>query len=253
MTVFRPCIDLLGNQVVQIVGSSLGNDLKVNHSSAHSSCYYAQLYKDNHLSGGHVIKLDNSDEQAIAAIQTCKLQLGGGITLQNALNWLDLGADKLIVTSWLFPNQQLDWSRLRQISELIGTRNLVVDLSCKRASDSWIVAMNKWQVLTDAAISEELLHDISQYCSEFLIHAAHVEGKCQGIDEELVTALGKWSKIPCTYAGGANSVYDLNLVNELSLGRVDLTFGSSLDIFGGLVKFKDLVDWNNAKRRLKSV
>lgn len=91
----------------------------------------------------------------------------------------------------------------------------------------------------------ETLDELSEYCSEFLIHAADVEGLCRGIDESLVEALGKWVTIPCTYAGGAKSVDDLELVKQLSGGKVDLTYGSALDIFGGdKVKFDDCVAWN---------
>jgi len=105
--------------------------------------------------------------------------------------------------------------------------------------------MNKWQDLTNMEVNKESLDLLAEYCSEFLIHAADVEGLCQGIDEELVQRLGEWVNIPTTYAGGARALSDLDLVDRLSNGKVDLTFGSSLDIFGGTqVKFLDLVKHN---------
>lgn len=94
----------------------------------------------------------------------------------------------------------------------------------------------------------ETLDRLSAYCSEFLIHAADVEGLCHGIDEDLVKALGEWATIPVTYAGGAYSIRDLKTVEELSGERVDLTYGSALDIFGGdKVKFEDCVGWNKER------
>ena len=91
----------------------------------------------------------------------------------------------------------------------------------------------------------ETLDRLAAYCSEFLVHAADVEGLCGGIDSDLVRALGAWSTIPVTYAGGACSIDDLERVRALSGGRVDLTFGSALDIFGGnKVRFEDCVRWN---------
>jgi len=105
--------------------------------------------------------------------------------------------------------------------------------------------MNKWQDITDTEVCRETLDLLSDYCSEFLVHAADVEGLCQGIDEALVTLLGRWVRIPTTYAGGAKDISDLSTVQRLSKGKVDLTYGSALDIFGGnLVKFQDLVEWN---------
>lgn len=85
-----------------------------------------------------------------------------------------------------------------------------------------------------------------RYCSEFLIHAADVEGLCQGIDQALVTKLGEWCSVGCTYAGGGKDISDLALVDTLSNGKVDLTFGSALDLFGGSgVKYADCVAWNH--------
>lgn len=170
------------------------------------------------------------------------LQVGGGINDKNALEWLEAGAEKVIVTSHLFPSSRFSLERLQQLSDLAGKDRLVVDVSCRRRDDRWYVAMNKWQDITDMEVNKESLALLAQYCSEFLIHAADVEGLCQGIDEELVTKLGEWVNIPTTYAGGAKDVSDLDLVDRLSYGKVDLTYGSSLDIFGGtLVNFDDLV------------
>ena len=46
--------------------------------------------------------------------------------------------------------------------------------------------MNRWQDLTDLEVNAESLAMLAEHCSEFLIHAADVEGLCQGIDEQLV-------------------------------------------------------------------
>jgi len=251
-SVFRPCIDLHDGQVKQIVGGTLSDHnmagLKTNFVASQSSGDFARLYKNNGLEGGHVIKLgprnDTAAKEALSAWPG-GLQIGGGINDKNAKEWLDAGASKVIVTSHLFPDAKFSINRLRNISSIVGKDRLVVDVSCRRRGDKWFVAMNKWQDITDMEVCEESLDLLSKYCSEFLIHAADVEGLCQGIDEDLVTKLGKCSLIPTTYAGGARDISDLDLVERLSNGRVDLTYGSSLDIFGGtLVKFQDLLERN---------
>ncbi|KAK4048584.1 Enzyme that catalyzes the fourth step in the histidine pathway [Microbotryomycetes sp. JL221] len=247
MSVFKPCIDLHHGQVKQIVGGTLDTEeLKTNFVSSHPPSYFADLYKQHKLTGGHVIKLGpGNDDAAKQALQAWPngLHLGGGINELNAQQWLDAGAQKVIVTSYLFPSAKFDLNRLRSLSERIGKDKLVVDV--RRRGNNWIVAMNRWQDLTDMEVNEESLELLAEHCSEFLIHAADVEGLCQGIDEQLVAKLGQWSKLPTTYAGGAKNVDDLALVDRLSQGRVDLTYGSALDIFGGTqVRFDELVEYN---------
>ncbi|RIB24913.1 Phosphoribosylformimino-5-aminoimidazole carboxamide ribotide isomerase [Gigaspora rosea] len=250
---FRPCIDLHNGQVKQIVGGSLNeenlHELLTNFVSSENPSYYAELYKRHNLTGAHVIKLGpGNDEAAREALRAWPggLQIGGGITLDNAREWIDAGADKVIITSYLFPDTKFSLSRLQEFCNKLGKERVVVDLSCRKQGNKWIVAMNKWQTITNMEVNKESLDLLSNYCSEFLIHAADVEGLCQGIDAKLVEYLGKWTKIPTTYAGGANSITDLELVNKLSNGKVDLTFGSALDIFGGTkVKFEECIAWNN--------
>ncbi|KAJ7179170.1 hypothetical protein C8R46DRAFT_1345577 [Mycena filopes] len=265
---FRPCIDLHDGQVKQIIGGTLDDaapqSLKTNFVSSQSADEFARLYRDNNLPGGHVIKLGpGNDAAARAALSSWPggLQIGGGINDTNAQEWLDAGASKVIVTSFLFPHAKFSLERLEALSTTVGKDNLVIDVSCRKRGDGWFVAMNKWQDITDMQVTRESLDMLSKYCSEFLIHAADVEGLCQGIDEALVTSmfcaasnqslhnryieLGEWVRIPCTYAGGAKSIDDLDTVHRLSRGRVDLTYGSSLDIFGGsLVAFDELVARN---------
>ncbi|EMD40674.1 hypothetical protein CERSUDRAFT_43497 [Gelatoporia subvermispora B] len=251
-SLFRPCIDLHDGEVKQIVGGTLSDTdtaaLKTNFVASHSSAYYAELYKKHNLEGGHVIKLGEGNERAAKeALQTWPghLQVGGGITHQNCKEWIGAGASKVIVTSFLFSGGEFSLERLESISAIVGKDKLVVDVSCRRRGNKWLVAMNKWQKITSMEVCKESLDLLAEYCSEFLIHAADVEGLCQGIDEELVEKLGEWVTIPTTYAGGAKSVEDLKTVDRLSHGKVDLTFGSSLDIFGGtLVKFEELVQYN---------
>lgn len=103
MTRFRPCIDLHAGQVKQIVGGTLttnDSELKTNYVSAHPASYYAELYKSSNCFGPHVIMLGpGNDEAARSALSAWpgKLQVGGGITDQNAKDWIDAGAEKVSV------------------------------------------------------------------------------------------------------------------------------------------------------------
>ena len=252
MTKFRPCIDLHNGRVKQIVGGSLSKDglgLKTNFESARPASYYAEIYQKDNLQGGHVIKLgagnDLAARQALAAYPA-GLQVGGGINPENAAEWLRAGASHVIVTSYLFAlNGAFLPERLDQLVAEVGRERLVIDLSCRAKSDGWVVAMNRWQNQTDLLLDAASIAELSDCCSEFLVHAADVEGKCEGIDERLVEFLGSHCPIPVTYAGGVCSFEDLAKVDRLSEGKVDLTIGSALDLFGGMqVQYSDCVAWN---------
>ncbi|KAL8683710.1 MAG: hypothetical protein Q9224_001440 [Gallowayella concinna] len=235
MTKFRPCIDLHSGQVKQIIGGTLSDsssELKTNHISKFPSSHFGNLYKEHRLNGSHVIMLGPGNE--VAAQEALgswpgHLQLGGGITAKNAREWIKRGAEKVIVTSYLFPEAQFSLARLEEVLAALSNdvEKLVIDLSCRRTGSKWMVAMNRWQTLTDMEVNQDN------------------EGLQRGIDEELVIKLGDWCTKPVTYAGGARHVEDLDLVKKLSGEKVDLTIGSALDVFGGgSVKFDECVKWN---------
>lgn len=248
---FRPCIDLHEGKVKQIVGGTLGAEpgrLQTNFVSDRPAAWYAELYQRDGLKGGHVIMLGpGNDTEARAALRAYPggLQLGGGINLGNARAWLEAGASHVIITSWVFRGGQIDWERLTQLVEAIGKARLVLDLSCRRRGEGYFVVTDRWQKFTDVAVSRENLEKLAVWCAEFLIHAVDVEGQCRGIDQELVANLAQWSPIPTTYAGGASSLADLETVTRLGQGRIDLTIGSALDIFGGSgVRYEDALAFN---------
>lgn len=253
MTKFRPCIDLHAGQVKQIVGSTLldtGAGPKENFVSKEPAGWYAAQYRRDELVGGHVIMLGPGNEDAaMEALRAYPggLQIGGGIKPDNAARFLDAGASHIIITSYIFDaDGKFNIDRLTDIVACVGDDRLVLDLSCRATSSGWKVSMNRWQTLTDLTVDQDTFRKLSSYCDEFLIHAVDVEGKCEGIDEALVTALSQWCDKPVTYAGGARSLEDLHRVQELSDGRVDVTIGSALDLFGGKgAKYADCVAFNH--------
>jgi phosphoribosylformimino-5-aminoimidazole carboxamide ribotide isomerase len=249
---FRPCIDLHEGKVKQIVGGTLSDaGARTNFVSEKSAAWFAELYRRDALAGGHVIQLGSgNDAQAKAALAAYPggLHLGGGVNAQNARGWLDAGASHVIVTSWVFREGRADWARLDELVRAIGTDKLVLDLSCRKRDGNYFVVTDRWQKFTDLEVNAETLQKFSRYCAEFLIHAVDVEGLCRGIDRDLVSMLGQFTPIPTTYAGGASSLADLEEVTRLGAGKVDLTIGSALDIFGGNgVKYADCVNFNRRR------
>ncbi|MBR9760923.1 phosphoribosylformimino-5-aminoimidazole carboxamide ribotide isomerase [bacterium] len=250
MTKFRPCIDLHEGKVKQIVGGTLNDEgAEENFVSKKSPSWYAEKFRGSDLKGGHVIQLGPGNLQAARealAAWPGGLQLGGGVSLENAGEWIEAGASQVIVTSWLFDQDgNFLRDRLKALAEEIGMEKIVVDLSCRQVADGWKVAMNRWQTVTEMVIDLDIIDHLSQYCAEFLIHAADVEGQCSGVDVPLVELLGQWTGCPITYAGGVRGLEDLKLINEASAGRLDATVGSALDLFGGSgVTYNELLAWN---------
>jgi len=254
--VFRPCIDLHEGKVKQIVGGTLGDDpakLRTNFVSDKPAAWYAELYKRDGLKGGHVVMLgagnDTAARQALAAFPG-GMHVGGGINPDNAQGWLDAGASHVIVTSWVFRDGNVDLDRVRALIAAIGKQRLVLDLSCRRRDNDYWVVTDRWQKFTEFRIDQQGLETLAAQCDEFLVHAADVEGLCRGVDLELVERLAQWSPIPTTYAGGARSLSDLEEVTRVGKGKIDLTIGSALDIFGGSdVRYADVVEFNRKRAR----
>jgi phosphoribosylformimino-5-aminoimidazole carboxamide ribotide isomerase len=255
MHMFRPCIDLHEGKVKQIVGGTLGGQpsaLRTNFVSERSGSYYSEMYRRDGLRGGHIIMLGPGNEEAARASLAAYpggMQIGGGINPDNALGFLKDGASHVIVTSWVFREGRVDWDRLADLVRTVGKNRLVLDLSCRVRDGDYVVVTDRWKKFTELTITRATLEKLAAHCAEFLVHAVDVEGLCRGIDAGLVEKLGQWSPIPTTYAGGANSLRDLEEVTRLGRGRIDLTIGSALDIFGGTgVRYADVVAFNQNVR-----
>ncbi len=261
---FRPCIDIHNGKVKQIVGSSLkdkGDEAVENFVAFQNADYFAGLYKEDKLTGGHIILLNSRDSvyyedtkaQAILALGTYPggLQVGGGITADNAVSFIEAGASHVIVTSYVFQDGKIHYENLEKLVKAVGKDHIVLDLSCKYVKDQdgketgYYIVTDRWQKLTEERITPALLDKLAEYCDEFLIHAVDVEGKQNGIERALAELLGKWGKLPMTYAGGIHTLEDIALIQELGRGKLDFTIGSALDLFGGDLSYEEVLKWQS--------
>lgn len=253
---FRPCIDIHNGTVKQIVGGSLkdaGDHAKENFVSEYDAAFYAKLYQSYGLKGGHIILLNHKDSeffeatktQGIEALQAYPggLMIGGGITADNAPEYLEAGASHVIVTSYVFKNGQVDFSNLKKLVSAVGREKLVLDLSCRKIGHSYRIVTDRWQNATDISLTHDTLDYFMEFCEEFLIHAVDVEGQNNGIEAELAAMLGEWGKQPVTYAGGVHDFRDLELLRNLGKNKIDVTVGSALDLFGGHMSFEAVLDF----------
>lgn len=250
---FRPCIDIHNGKVKQIVGGTLtdcSDFAEENFVSGQDAGFYAGMYKEDGLTGGHVILLNGTDspyydatkEQALMALESYRggLQVGGGINLKNARGYLEEGASHVIVTSFVFKDGEVNYDNLIRLSRVTGKDRLVLDVSCRKKDGRYYIVTDRWQKFTEVALSEEVFYKLSDYCDEFLIHAVDVEGKAKGIEEELAELMGKLAGFKMTYAGGIGSMEDIEKLRVLGKGAVDFTVGSALDIFGGKLPYSEI-------------
>lgn len=251
---FRPCIDIHNGKVKQIIGGTLTdtNDFaKENFVSEMGAGDYARLYREKGLRGGHVILLNGKDspyyqadlEQAADALMIWRgaLQIGGGVTAENAASFLDMGASHVIVTSYVFDDGEIRYDRLEKLISEVGKEHLVLDLSCRKREEDYYVVTDRWQKYTKQPLNESLIQKLSSCCDEFLVHAVNVEGMGTGVDEELLRILSAESPVPITYAGGIGTIEDIRRIQKIGKDRVNFTVGSALDLFGGTLKFNEIV------------
>ncbi len=256
---FRPCIDIHNGKVKQIVGGSLrddGNEAQENFVSDMEASDFARLYRKKGLWGGHVILLNAAGSefyeedvrQAEAALREFPggLQVGGGITCDNARSFLDMGASHVIVTSYVFAGGEIRFDRLGRLCRLVGKDHVVLDLSCRKKDGAYYIVTDRWQNFTSHMLDEAFMEKMAAYCDEFLVHGVNVEGTSSGIDRELVHILARHTDIPVTYAGGIGSYADLDLLQNISGGRMNYTVGSALDLFGGVLEFDKIVTIYNS-------
>lgn len=247
---FRPCIDLHQGIVKQIVGGTLSERehtaLRTNFTAPQPAEWFARLYRQDGLRGGHVIQLGSGNQEAARSALAAwpdGMQIGGGISIDNAVNWLEAGAAAVIVTSWVFHDGEVDEARLKALQQRIGRQRLVLDLSCRRKGEDYYIVTNRWQTFTREKVHPRLLTHLSSYCAEYLIHAVDVEGLCNGIETPLVALLGRFDGLPVTYAGGIRNETDIRLIEQLGGGNIDFTVGSALDIFGGTgLRYRSMVE-----------
>lgn len=253
---FRPCIDIHNGKVKQIVGSSLrdaGDQAEENFVAEQDGAFFARLYKNAGICGGHIILLNPEQseyygatrEQALLALHEYPggLQIGGGIHAGNAAFFIKEGASHVIVTSYVFKDGRISFENLNRLVSAVGKKHLVLDLSCRFKEDGYYIVTDRWQKFTEEKVTTELLDRLAEYCDEFLVHAVDVEGKASGIEEELAGLLGRWNRIPVTYAGGVRNFEDLRKIRELGHGHLNVTIGSALDLFGGTMSYQKVLDY----------
>lgn len=256
---FRPCIDIHNGKVKQIVGGSLRDErdrAEENFVSERSAAFYAELFRRDNLKGGHVILLNPPSspyyeadrQQAAAALAAWPggLQIGGGVTADNAASYIEAGASHVIVTSYVFKDGEVQWGNLEKLADAAGAGHVVLDVSCRKKDGKYYIVTDRWQKFTKVQLSEEILYWMKEYCDEFLVHGVDVEGKASGVEDSLVEMLSAVQGIPITYAGGISSLEELERFRQLSGGKLDFTIGSGLDLYGGSIPYEEVKNYSEA-------
>lgn len=259
---FRPCIDIHNGKVKQIVGGSLKDErdqAEENFVSERSAAFYADMFRRDNLKGGHMILLNppsspyfEADRQQAAealAVWPGGLQIGGGVTADNASSYIKAGASHVVVTSYVFKDGQVQWENLEKLADAVGAGHVVLDVSCRKKDGKYYIVTDRWQKFTKVQLGEEILYWMKEYCDEFLVHGVDVEGKSAGIEEGLVEMLAGVQGIPITYAGGISGLDELERFRRVSGGRLDFTIGSALDLYGGDIPYDEVKNYSAGTAR----
>ena len=259
---FRPCIDIHNGKVKQIVGGSLKDErdqAEENFVSERSAAFYADMFRRDNLKGGHMILLNppsspyfEADRQQAAealAVWPGGLQIGGGVTADNASSYIKAGDSHVVVTSYVFKDGQVQWENLEKLADAVGAGHVVLDVSCRKKDGKYYIVTDRWQKFTKVQLGEEILYWMKEYCDEFLVHGVDVEGKSAGIEEGLVEMLAGVQGIPITYAGGISSLDELERFRRVSGGRLDFTIGSALDLYGGDIPYDEVKNYSAGTAR----
>lgn len=259
---FRPCIDIHNGKVKQIVGGSLKDErdqAEENFVSERSAAFYADMFRRDNLKGGHMILLnppsspyfeaDRQQATEALAVWPGGLQIGGGVTADNASSYIKAGASHVVVTSYVFKDGQVQWENLEKLADAVGAGHVVLDVSCRKKDGKYYIVTDRWQKFTKVQLGEEILYWMKEYCDEFLVHGVDVEGKSAGIEEGLVEMLAGVQGIPITYAGGISSLDELERFRRVSGGRLDFTIGSALDLYGGDIPYDEVKNYSAGTAR----
>ena len=251
---FRPCIDIHNGKVKQIVGGTLSDSddsAKENFVSERDAAYFAHMFRQDGLEGGHVIMLNSrqspyfreTQEQALLALHSYPggMMAGGGITAENADIYLDAGASHVIVTSYVFFNGEISYVNLEKLETEIGADKIVLDLSCSRKDNAYCIMTDRWQKYTRTPLTPELILHLSEHCAGFLIHGIDSEGRKNGIDFSLIRMLTAVHGVSVTYAGGISTFEDLEAIRRTGEDRIDVTVGSALSIYGGSMDYRQVL------------
>ena len=256
---FRPCIDIHNGKVKQIVGGTLNDSgAKENFVAEKGAGYFAEYYRDLQITGGHIIMLNKAGTEEYEASKASAmealaaypggLQVGGGISAENAPEFIQAGASHVIVTSYVFSDGKINFDNLKKLVRAVGKEHVVLDLSCRKKDGEYYIVTDRWQKFTRTKLSAELLCRLSDSCDEFLVHAVDVEGKAAGPDKALFSIFSEYlddkenSSRPITYAGGIHSYEDIRALKKVSGGRVNITVGSALDLFGGTLSCEKILE-----------
>ena len=258
---FRPCIDIHNGKVKQLVGGSLQDDrdqAQENFVSEKGAAYYARLFQKDGLKGGHVVLLNPASspwfeadwQQAAAALAAYPggLQIGGGVNADNAASYINAGASHVVVTSYVFKDGEVQWKNLEKLAGAVGRSRVVLDVSCRKKDGKYYIVTDRWQRFTKVQLGEEILYWMREYCDGFLVHGVDVEGKASGVEDALVEMLASVQNIPITYAGGINSLEELERFRQLCGGRLDFTIGSGLDLYGGTIPYEEVKNYSGADK-----
>lgn len=208
-----PCIDLLGQKVVQLVqGNERAKALELPDAIAVLERFadYPEL---------QVIDLDAAmgrEPQAAIIRELCRrkpCRVGGGVrTVQRALEVASQGARKVIVGSSAFTGSGINHDFLQELGGSLPRQQVMIAVDCLEDR----VAIHGWRDILPLT-SADALPQLEAYCSEFLCTCIDVEGQLRGTKLDWFRKLRTITKLPITAAGGITTEEEIRALAEMGM------------------------------------
>jgi phosphoribosylformimino-5-aminoimidazole carboxamide ribotide isomerase len=208
-----PCIDLQGGKAVQLVRGRK-RALAVDD-------VLGLLDRFRGYPILHVIDLDAAMRKGsnaawikrLCARADCKIRVGGGIrTAARAARILSWGAEKVIIGSAAFRDEQVNRKLLSDLRKRVGRKRIIIALD----TEGGRIVVRGWRERLKLR-PEEVIPALEPFCSGFLSTFVDNEGSMKGTDLAWFRKLHRVTKLPITAAGGIRSMREVRALEAVGM------------------------------------
>ena len=229
-----PAVDILGGKCVQLVGGE-----KSTATVYGTPLENARRWIEQGADALHVVNLDGAFSASAENVSCIReviretevfIEVGGGIrSLDDARGWLDLGVDRIIISTFAVREPEA----VAALSAEFGSERICAGVDARGSS----VSVEGWTADAGDYISwAKRFADLG--AGSLLYTNIDVEGKQAGVQTEPIAKLIDAVSIPVLVSGGVSSAADVRAVKALGAGGCIL--GSAL--YSGKITLQEALE-----------
>ena len=231
-----PCLDVNNGRVVKGINF-------LNLTDAGDPVEQAKHYSEN---GADEIcfldisaSLENRDTMVNVVKKTANevfipLTVGGGISsIENIQSLLKAGADKVSINSAAIKDPNI----IKEASEYFGNQCIVVAVDAKKQNNDWFVYSHGGTIKTDL-LALNWIEKVQKFgAGEILLTSMDKDGTKSGFDNELLSKVSEFLKIPLIASGGVGTLN--HFYDGVTKGKADALLAASVFHFNE-ISIKDV-------------